>query len=326
MRFVRAPAVLAIALLIATSGRALAEGEVDAAKHAEYEALTKKGIMEYELGHWAEAKAHFLRAHALFPNARTLRALGLLAFETRSYVEALDWLDRALESQQKPLTEEMRIQVESLAKDARSFVARVGLVLEPADAHVFVDGQAVKLREPNLLLLDPGEHELRIEATGYLPVRRRIRASAGRTSALELRLLAADGGGPEPSRVAAASSSETPDASWWSAQRGVAIGLGAGALVGFGVGITAGLLALSAKSESDRNCDGDRCDAQGADERDTAVARADIATAGFIAGGALLAAGAVTLLLAPDSERPTPSAVRLEAGPGLAGLAVAGRL
>lgn len=322
--------VLALVLLSAAGGRALAEADVtDAqwtdAQRAEYEELTKKGILEYELGHWAEAKAHFSRAHALFPNARTLRALGLIAFETRSYVEALDQLERALASQQKPLTEEMRTQVTSLAGDASSFVARFALVLDPADAQVFVDGERATLREQHVLLVDPGEHELRIEAEGWLPQSRQIRASAGQSSELKLALLAADGGGTDL-RVANSEGGDGSGAAWWSVQRGVAVGLGAAAVVGFGVGVTAGLLALSAKSDSERNCDGDACNARGEARRDTALARADIATVGFVAGGALLAAGAITFFLATDPERPVSSSVRVAAGPGYAVVAIDGRL
>ncbi len=46
----------------------------------------------------------------------------------------------------------------------------------------------------------------------------------------------------------------------------------------------------------------------------------------WIAGGALLAAGAITFFLAPDPERPALSTLRVQAGPGVAGLTLAGRL
>jgi hypothetical protein len=315
-------------LLTAASARAQGEDTpgLDATQRAEYEELTRKGIMEYELGHWAEAKAHFARAHALYPNARTLRALGLISFETRNYVEALDWLERALGSQEKPLTDEMRRQVSNLADDARSFVARIWLVLEPADAAVFVDGERAKLRDQNVLLVDPGEHELRIEAAGYQLETRAIRASAGQSSELKLSLLSTASDSQPASQVALTSDYEEPEASWWSAQRTVALGLGVGGVVALGVGVTAGLLALSAKSDSDRNCDGDVCNATGSDQRDKAVTRADIASVGFIAGGALLAAGAITFFLAPDPQRSTERVLRVVPGPGIAGLAIAGRL
>jgi hypothetical protein len=310
-------------LLSAASERVCAEGEAELSvtHKAEYEELTKKGIREYELNHWAEAKTYFMRAHTLFPNARTLRALGLIAFEMRDYVESLGLLERALADTQKPLVGTMRQEVSDIADDARSFVGRVSLVLEPANASVFVDDELVTLRDQGSLLLDPGEHVLRIEATGYRPQSRSLRAPAGQSIELKLALVAAHGGPGAEVAAAAAPATEAPT-SWWSAQRIVAVGLGAGAVVAFGVGLTSGLLALSAKSDSDHNCDGERCDPKGAAARDTAVARADIASVAFITGGALLTAGAITFFLATDPERP----VSLQPGPGLAGIAVLGRL
>jgi hypothetical protein len=220
----------------------------------------------------------------------------------------------------------MREDVVDLLKDARGFVGHVTLALEPPNASVFVDGALTPLRDRNVLLLDPGEHELRVEAVGYQTQRQTLRVEAGKSTELKLTLDEVESRTAAPLRLdvaGAPSASEAPSERWWTAQRIVGVGLGAGAVVGFGVGITAGLLALSAKSDSDRNCNGDECNTAGASARDTAVARADIATAAFIAGGALLTAGAITFFLAPEPER---ARVRLQPGPGLAGLAVAGSL
>jgi hypothetical protein len=319
-------------LLMAASSIARAdEGAVldrlTAEQKAEYEELTKKGIREYELNHWAEAKTYFLRAHTLFPNARTLRALGLIAFETRSYIEAVAWLERALADAHKPLTDEMRKGVADLLADARGFVGRVRLVLEPANASVFLDGELVQLRDQNVLLLDPGEHELRIEAGGYRTQSHRLRVEGGKSSELKLALVAADSSPATPADVEVAAippASEAPPAvEWWSTQRIVGVGLGVGAVAAFGVGLTAGLLALSAKSDSDHNCDGDVCNATGSAQRDAAVTRADIASIGFIAGGALLAAGAITFFLAPAPEH---SRGELSVRPGFGGVVIEGRL
>jgi len=322
-----------VLLLMAASSQARADDEVigdalNAEQKVEYEELTKKGIREYELNHWAEAKTYFLRAHMLYPNARTLRALGLIAFETRSYIEAVEWLERALADTHKPLTDDMRKGVVDLLADARGFVGRVTLILEPAQASVFVDGELVQLRDQNALLLDPGDHELRVEAGGYRTQTRQLRAEGGKSSELKLALVAATGDRLPPATVEVAAippaSEAPPENDWWSTQRIVGVGLGAGAVVAFGVGVTSGLLALSAKSKSDHDCDGDVCNSTGSALRDTAVTRADIASIGFIAGGALLAAGAITFFLAPGPERPSSGEVSVR--PGFGGLAIEGRL
>lgn len=50
-----------------------------ASDSSEYEQLVDKGIAEYRAGHWEESRSLFEQAHAINPNARTLRGLGLAA-------------------------------------------------------------------------------------------------------------------------------------------------------------------------------------------------------------------------------------------------------
>jgi hypothetical protein len=77
------------------------------ADSAEYRELIRKALEEYELGNWAEAKLFFSDAHRLFPNARTLRGLGLVAYSLRDYVSATDQLVQSLSSNVRPLTKEL---------------------------------------------------------------------------------------------------------------------------------------------------------------------------------------------------------------------------
>jgi hypothetical protein len=328
---------LACALVLSAQLAGRVRADADALQHeptpaerAEYDELTRKGIMEYDLGHWEEAKGHFTRAYKLFPNARTLRALGLVAFELRSYVQTLDLLERALVNKQRPLTEAMRKDVSALRDDARSFVAQVTLTIEPKNAEVSLDGALVAPSpdgEQRVLLLDPGDHALRVAAPSYLPQTHALHASSGEASALDLTLLAADGGRSAPLALTPTAAVHAPQthAQFWTTQRSVAVGLGAGAVVALGVGVTSGVLALSAKSAAKPNCVSDRCNAQGSQQRATAVTRADIASVGFSAGGGLLAAGLITYFLAPEPERAKPMQLSMRPGPGLAGVGVACR-
>lgn len=306
------------------SAEAPTSDELPAEQRAEYDELTKKGIREYDLGHWAEAKAYFARAHKLFPNARTQRALGLIAYETRSYVESLDLFEAALASQHKPLTDALRKEVTGLASDARTFVARITVTLDPETATATLDGKPVVLREGRVLLIDPGEYRLRVEAEGFVPEVRPLRANAGEVSELKIQL-------SRPGTEAVAASAQGADAAevsseFWSTQRVVGVSLGGGGVVALGVGVVSGLLALAAKQDSKRNCEGDFCNAEGTDSRETALTHADVASVSFIAGGALLAAGAITFFLAPGGEHPPEQALRVTPGPGLAGLAITGSL
>ena len=53
------------------------------ASTTEYEAMITDGLAEFQAQRYAEARALFERAHALSPNARTLRGIGMVAFEMR---------------------------------------------------------------------------------------------------------------------------------------------------------------------------------------------------------------------------------------------------
>lgn len=59
-----------------------------------YEDAVRLALGEFDAGNFAEAREHFRKAHSLDPNARTLRALGLVEFELRNYGEAANFLER----------------------------------------------------------------------------------------------------------------------------------------------------------------------------------------------------------------------------------------
>lgn len=46
-----------------------------------YTQAVTQGLQEFDEKDFAEARSHFLRAHALSPSARTLRALGMVEFD-----------------------------------------------------------------------------------------------------------------------------------------------------------------------------------------------------------------------------------------------------
>lgn len=106
---------------------------------------------------------------------------------------------------------------------------------------------------------------------------------------------------PQPPPSAAA-----PENGSSSALTTGAIIAGSVGLVGIGLGVGFGLAAQSDLEESERYCDGNRCTSQlGVEAARDANREANIATVGFVAGGALIALGAVLWLVSDDgSEHP----------------------
>ncbi|HTU63064.1 MAG TPA: tetratricopeptide repeat protein [Polyangiales bacterium] len=147
-------------------------------QNANYEDTIRHAVEEYSLGHWTEARFFFARAHALSPNARTLRGLGLTCYESRNYVEAIGYFKQALASTEQPLTDKMRADLTQLLQQSEQFVTRVVVTLDPSSAELEVDHVPRELTD-GALLLDPGEHLLSATAEGHQPTQQTINAAGG---------------------------------------------------------------------------------------------------------------------------------------------------
>jgi hypothetical protein len=149
------------------------------AEDAAYHEAIGRALQEFNLGHWTEANVFFREAHARRPSARTLRGIGLASYESRNYVDAIDFLGQALASSVQPLTTDMRNAAMKLIEQSRKFVMRAEVDLSPKNAELFVDGKPVRLAADGSALLDPGEHELTVTAAGFHASQRRVNTEGG---------------------------------------------------------------------------------------------------------------------------------------------------
>ncbi|MCB9591775.1 MAG: hypothetical protein H6719_03490 [Sandaracinaceae bacterium] len=155
---------------------------------ADYSAIIEDAVSEFSEGHWAEARAHFERAHALYPNARTLRGIGMCAFELRDYPAAVRFLDQSLGATRRPLTDEQRADTQELIARARSYVGHFLVTTTPPGAEILVDDEVPSRGVDGRLMLALGEHVLVARAPGHREVRRRLDVGGGEDRELELRL------------------------------------------------------------------------------------------------------------------------------------------
>jgi hypothetical protein len=167
--------------------RAAATDPASGEQDAEYRQLVDDGVAEFGRGNWSEARAFFSRAHQLKPSARTLRGLGVVAYELRNYVEAEALLDQALREPVHPLTAELRTQTEATLAKARTLIGRFRLRVTPADARLSVDGHAAELRN-GVLALNAGPHRLVAQRAGFSDGELQIDVHGGEDQELELRL------------------------------------------------------------------------------------------------------------------------------------------
>jgi len=157
---------------------------------AGYRRIVADAVAEYERGNWAEARALFLQAHALQPSARTLRTLGMTAFELRDYASAARELQAALEHPQRPLEARLRAEVEALLERTLAFVGRFVVRLDPRTATLYVDDQPVQLPADGSLVLGLGKHTLRATADAYVPTLRTLHVEGHERRLVELSLVA----------------------------------------------------------------------------------------------------------------------------------------
>jgi hypothetical protein len=154
----------------------------------EYWKLMSLGAEEYESGHWLEARTLFLRAHRLMPNARSLRGLGMTAFNLANYPQAWRELQAALADARRPLSGNLRLQTKELLERADIFVGEYRLLLSPEQALVRVDGLEGVRESDGRLLLAVGQRELEVSAAGYATLIRPlvVDGSDGETLRLQL--------------------------------------------------------------------------------------------------------------------------------------------
>lgn len=167
--------------------------------------------------------------------------------------------------------------------------------------------------------VDPGEHTIEATSEGKQPWSTKVAVGADAAKVeVEIPPLQDTASGAETTTTSGdvtADSGTTPSSSG-SGQRVLGIALGAAGVVGLGVGTFFGLSASSDWSDAKKDCDDFPygCSQSALDARESATSKATLSTIGFIAGGALLATGAVLFFTASSGETKTAIGV----GPGSA--------
>jgi tetratricopeptide (TPR) repeat protein len=231
-------------LLALSIGQPAARADASALP-AGYTETIDEAVEEATRGNFAEARALFARAHALYPNARTLRGLGMMAYELRLYGESISYYERALLSSERPLDAALRADAEAQMERARRFVAELKLALTPPAVRISVDDRQVELSATGQIRLDPGPHTLVFEAPGYRSETRNVDVRGGESLlwTVSLPLASAQVGAPERHEEARDTSGRRQDQQPKRLYRNpwlwVGVAVAAGALAtGLGVGLT----------------------------------------------------------------------------------------
>lgn len=299
------PVLATCAVLMTTSSRALADD------HADADRLYQEALANMDAGNLKEACPKLERSQSLDPALGTQFELASCYELAGRWVEAVELYGRvndvAHQAGKKKLEESARVKQAALLPKVPRLVLR-GEV--PDGAEMTLDGKPWSPRSP---LVDVGPHTFRLTGKGLVPFERSVTTVAGKSAEIDLTgVLKATDTPKGPPATALPNATEPPPSAPPPATTSKTSAVGVAGLVtagvgvvGLGVGLTFGGLAMSKNSASNEPgaCDAsNRCTAEGRALREDAISLSTVSTVFTVIGGALVAGGLVTYFVAPRSK------------------------
>ncbi|HEY8076745.1 MAG TPA: hypothetical protein VIF62_21615 [Labilithrix sp.] len=298
--------------LAASALLVLAAAPAEAQRQSPAEAAFREGRALMASGDIAHACTKFAESQRLEPAAGTLLNLAeCLDKRGLSASAAATYEDAAQAAHQRG-----RADWEKLARDRAAalekIVPRVTLVVsaEHAAAHIALSEGGAALEADKPLTIDPGSHTIQAAIPDRAPWTATFEVKNGDVLRVDVSHAA-----PEAGAASASSPVVTESGSDVRTLGLAAAGVGA---AGVAFGAIAGLIAIGAHSEAVSKCASypDDCPSDGSGTRANQRAQtwATISTIAFVAGGALLAGGAVLYFTAPRSSAAVQLAPSVAAG------------
>lgn len=179
---IRATSIGAAALSLALLAPAMSYAQAaptDARAHFE------AGVAASNAGRWQDALREFEQARAIQATAPVLYNLGLAQRAVGRIRDARATFRALIEEHGPRLSADRRTEIQGYVTEADATLGRLELTVSPAEATVTVDGAPTTARS---IELDPGRHEVVIEAPGYRRQRREIELRRGASALVDLRL------------------------------------------------------------------------------------------------------------------------------------------
>lgn len=286
-----------------------AETPLEAARLREAEARHAEGVAAYAAGRYKEAADQFLRADALVPSAAHSYNAALAHEKLLDSAGALrhyrDYLRRSPKARKAV---EVRRRIAALeAELVKHGLRQLTVLSSPPGATVSVDELPVGV-SPWTGELSPGKHRVEVTRPGYEARRLDVELTGERSREIAFELELADTGprnaasGEAPATAPVSLSRDAEPSNGFGAWPWISVGVGSAALI---AALELEVLRRSAEEEARRETTQlGYLDAKERMERRQMAARV---FAG--AGGALLATGALLLLLEPDEPESARASV-----------------
>jgi hypothetical protein len=282
------------------------------------EALFNQGRSLMNAGKFSEACPKFEASQQLDPGLGTMLNLaecyektGRTASAWAEYREAIP-LARAAGSKAR---QDLATERAKALEERLSTLTIRAMTSDDDSAHLEIRRDGVPVQRAELgspIPVDPGEHVIEAVAPGKQPWSSTVQVGADAAKVqVDIPKLEshADGKTPPVAAPVATSTSVTEPpsdkpASSWSGQHTAAVITAGAGVVGIGIGAFFGLQASSKWSDAKDACSNypQGCDTRATDLGKNARENATISNVGFIAGGALLATGAVLFFTAPSKK------------------------
>jgi hypothetical protein len=183
--------------------------------------------------------------------------------------------------------------------------------------HVTIDGKPLADKLTGTALrVDPGQHTFGFAVEGKTPVTRSFLVKEGEKDRRERIVMISAQAAPSPAPDAEAPAGAAPEpAAPWSTRKIVGLVVGGVGVAGLVTGGVFGLLAASANSAQKSACASPTsCNNPSGAESDHSTLETDgtVSTVAFIAGGVLVAAGAVIFFTAANASPPAASGLVVE--------------
>jgi hypothetical protein len=288
----RGPTLL-VSMLFLCSWVTLAHAQ--ASDPAAAEALFREGRAAAQANNYELACKKFHESHRLDPAPGTV--LNIADCEEKLGHIATAWTLYQEVTQKIPERDERHAIAKERVAALEPRVPKLAIRLAPdapADARVSRDG--VELKSASLdtpLPVDPGKHEIVVEAEGRARSRVEISIAEG-----EVKRVNVSAGAPLP--VSDRGGKTTKVSSGGKTTGYVLAGVG---VVGIGIGAVTGMMVLSKKKTVDDNCNAQKqCNQTGADAAESGKTLGTVSGVSFIVGAVALGAGMYLVLSSKEKQ------------------------
>ncbi len=150
----------------------------------------KEGMAAIKGENYPAALTAFEKSYKLAPKAALLFNIAMCEKALYRYVDSITTFRRFLVESGDKIKPELEAQSEQAVQEMMTLIGTLKLMDAPDDAEVFVDGKSIgKTPFKEGILIDPGQHSVRVEASGFKPMTTEVTVASGAEIPLRAKLI-----------------------------------------------------------------------------------------------------------------------------------------